>query len=78
MNPVDIQKANWDEQRPNDQGGNSHLRLSNAVVLSSVVCIDLIQEPRTNHRSEDKPGAEAKVGDTGGPNSEPVGVSEEL
>ena len=75
---MDIQKANGDEQRSDDQGGNSHLRFSDAVVLSSVVSIDLIREPRANHRSEDKPDAETEIGDTGSSNSEPVGVGEEF
>jgi hypothetical protein len=59
---VDIQEANGDEQRPDDQGRNSHLRLSNAVVLSSVVSVDLVREPCTNRRSDDESGAETEIG----------------
>ena len=74
----DTQKANGDEQRADDQGRNSHLWFSNPVVLSSVVGVDLVQEPCTNHRSDDKPDAETNIGDTGCSNSEPVGVGEEF
>lgn len=75
---VGVQKADGDEQGPNDQGRNSHLGFSNSVVLSSVVSVDLIQEPCTNHGSDDEPDAETNIGDTGGSDSEPVGVGEEF
>jgi len=42
------------------------------------VSVYLIQELRTNHRSDEKPDAETDIGDTGGSNSEPVGVGEEF
>ena len=74
----DIQKANGDEQRSDDQGRNSHLRFSDAVVLSTVVSVDLIREACTDHRSDDKPDAETDISDTGCSDSEPVGVGEEF
>ena len=74
----DLQKANGYEQRPDDQGRDSHLRFSNAVVLSSIVGIYPIREPYAKHRSKDKPNAEADVGNTGGSDPESVGMGEKL
>ena len=75
---ADIQKANWNEQRSGDQDRNSHLRLSNSIVFRSIMGIDLIGEPYTNHGGGEEPNTETEISKAGGSDAEPVSTSEEF
>ena len=74
----DIQKANGDEQGPDDQDRNPELRFPNPIVFRSIVSVDLIRELYSQHGSHDEPYAESEVSKTGSPNTEPVSTSEEV
>ena len=73
-----IQKANGDEQRPDDQDGNSHLRLSNTIIFCSIVAINLVREPCSEHSGGDEANPKTEISETGGSNAETVGTGKEF
>ena len=75
---ANIQKADGDKQRSDDQGRDSHLRLSDTIVFCSIVGIDLVRKPYSNHRSDDEPKAETEIGKTRGSDTEPISLTEEV
>ena len=75
---ANIQKANGDKQRSDDQGRDSHLRLSNTVIFCSIVGIDLVREPYANHGSDDESKAETEISKTRGSDTEPISIAEEV
>lgn len=78
MKVGDIQKANGDEQRPDDQDRNSHLRLPNTIVFRSIVGIDLVREPCSEHSGGEEADPETEISETRGSNAETVGIGKEL
>jgi len=74
----DIQQTNGNEQGPDDQDRNPHLRFSNPIVFRSVVGVDLIRELYTQHGGDDEPYAESEISKTGSSNTEPVSTGEEF
>ena len=75
---ANIQKADGDKQRSDDQGRDSHLGLSDTIVFCSIVGIDLVRESYANNRSDDEPKAETEISKTRGSDTEPVSLAEEV
>ena len=74
----DIQKTNGDEQRSDDQGRNSHLRLSNPIAFRPIVGVDLIRESYTNHCSGDESDTKSEISKARSSNTETVSTGEEF
>ena len=72
------QKTDGNEERPDNQGGNSHLRLSYTAIFRSIVGVYLIRKPCTEDGGGDKSDAETEIGETSGTNPETIGMAEKF